>query len=124
VEVYGIDYPTKDGTPIRDYIHVLDLSRAHILGLEKLDRFPDGKYNLGNGEGFSVLEVIRAAEEVTGRKIPYWEAQRRSGDPAVLVASSKKAARELGWEPEFPELKEIIRSAWEWHRRHPQGYGP
>ncbi|RKY61592.1 MAG: UDP-glucose 4-epimerase GalE [Candidatus Latescibacterota bacterium] len=124
VEVYGTDYPTKDGTPIRDYIHVLDLGRAHILGLEKLDRFPDGKYNLGNGEGFSVLEVIRTAEEVTGRKIPYREAQRRPGDPAVLVASSRKAARELGWEPEFPELKEIIRSAWEWHRRHPQGYGP
>ena len=124
VEVYGTDYPTKDGTPVRDYIHVLDLARAHILGLEKLDSFPDGKYNLGNGEGFTVLEVIETAEEVTGKKIPYRPAPRRPGDPAVLVASSRRAARELGWEPEFPELKEIIRSAWEWHRGHPEGYGP
>ena len=124
VEVYGTDYPTKDGTPVRDYIHVLDLARAHILGLEKLDSFPDGKYNLGNGEGFTVLEVIETTEEVTGKKIPYRPAPRRPGDPAVLVASSRRAAGELGWEPEFPELKEIIRSAWEWHRGHPEGYGP
>ena len=122
LKVFGSDYPTRDGTCVRDYIHVIDLAQAHILALDNLDRHPNGKYNLGNGEGFTVLDVIETAKRVTGIDIPYEIAPRRAGDPAVLIASSGRARKELGWLPKYPDLETIIRSAWEWHRRHPAGY--
>jgi UDP-glucose 4-epimerase len=121
VTIFGGDYPTPDGTCVRDYIHVVDLARAHILALEALDR-GSATYNLGNGQGFSVNDVINTAREVTGHAIPAVVGPRRPGDPAVLVASSAKIRRELGWQPRFPLLKEIVESAWEWHRMHPEGY--
>jgi UDP-glucose 4-epimerase len=125
VSVYGADYPTPDGTCVRDYIHVSDLASAHLLALHALDT-PRGQqpllYNLGNGRGFSVREVIAAARRVTGHAIPALDAPRRPGDPAVLVASSEKIRRELAWQPQHPELEAIINSAWEWKRRHPDGY--
>jgi UDP-glucose 4-epimerase len=120
--VYGGDYPTADGSCLRDYIHIQDLSLAHVLALEKIDEQSGSVFNLGNGQGFSVLEVIRQASEVTGEEIPYRMGPRRPGDPAVLVASSERARRFLGWEPQFSDLRDIIHSAWEWHRRFPQGY--
>jgi len=122
VPIYGTDYPTSDGTCIRDYIHVLDLARAHVLAL---DRLKEGSavYNLGNGQGFSNLQVIEAARRVSGQAIPAQEEARRPGDPPSLVASAEKARRELGWQPQFPVLEEIIESAWHWHRDHPNGYG-
>ena len=122
VPIYGTDYPTSDGTCIRDYIHVLDLARAHVLAL---DRLKEGSavYNLGNGQGFSNLQVIEAARRVSGQAIPAQEEARRPGDPPSLVASAEKARRELGWQPQFPVLEEIIESAWHWHREHPNGYG-
>ena len=123
INIFGMDYPTKDGTCIRDYIHVLDLAEAHILGLQNLEKHPNGKYNLGNGEGFSVLEVIDTVEKVSGRKIKRVNAPRRLGDPAVLIASSELAKGELGWEPKYDSLEEIIRAAWEWYRKYPNGYG-
>ena len=121
--IFGRDYDTRDGTCIRDYIHVEDLARAHILALEKLDEYPNGKYNLGNGQGFTNLEVVNAVEKVTGKTVPFEYAPRRPGDPAVLIASSDLAKEELGWEPEYTKLEEIVASAWEWHRKHPDGYG-
>jgi UDP-glucose 4-epimerase len=125
ISVYGTDYPTADGTCVRDYIHVADLASAHLLALDALDT-PRGEQplinNVGNGRGFSVREVIAAARRVTGHAIPFVDAPRRSGDPAVLVASSEKLRRELGWQPQHPELDAIIASAWEWKRRHPDGY--
>lgn len=121
VVVYGDDYPTQDGTCVRDYIHVADLADAHILALNALDE-TSCTYNLGNGRGFSVMQVINAARDVTGCEIPYEIGQRRTGDPAVLVAGSEKISTELGWEPKYPELHEIIESAWKWHRAHPDGY--
>lgn len=126
VTIFGTDYDTPDGTCIRDYIHVTDLADAHVLALEALKAGgPGGVYNLGNGNGFSVRQVIEAAERVVGAKIPVKEGDRRAGDPAVLVASSEKARRELGWKPRFTDLDEIVRTAWQWHRSHPQGYaGP
>ncbi len=122
VEIYGDDYPTRDGTCIRDYIHVVDLAQAHILALEALD---EGSriYNLGNGQGFTVREVIEASRRVTGHSIPAVEAARRLGDPAVLVASSRRISEELGWQPRCADLETIVATAWEWHRRHPRGYG-
>ena len=120
--VYGSDYPTADGSCLRDYIHIQDLALAHVLALEKIDEQSGSVFNLGNGQGFSVLEVIRQASEVTGQDIPYTLGPRRPGDPAVLVASSERARRFLGWEPQFPALRDIIHSAWEWHRRFPRGY--
>jgi UDP-glucose 4-epimerase len=122
VAIYGKDYATPDGTCVRDYIHVSDLASAHLLVLDALQS--DGRriYNIGNGRGFTVLEVLEAARQVTGHPIPAQEAPRRPGDPAVLVASSQKIRRELGWEPRFSRLPEIIRTAWEWHSSHPQGY--
>ncbi|HWQ13430.1 MAG TPA: UDP-glucose 4-epimerase GalE [Roseiflexaceae bacterium] len=120
--IFGGDYPTKDGTCVRDYIHVLDLAQAHILALEALDRLGSRAYNLGNGNGFTNLEVVEAAKRVTGRDIPYEIGPRRPGDPAVLIASSEKIRRELGWAPKYPALEQIIGSAWEWHSRHPHGY--
>ncbi len=122
ISVFGDDYPTPDGTCIRDYIHVVDLAQAHILALEALERRGSLKYNLGNGAGFSVLEVIETARRVTGHPIPHMIGARRPGDPATLIASSDAIRSELGWQPRYPELEAIIRSAWEWHQAHPQGY--
>jgi UDP-glucose 4-epimerase len=107
---------------VRDYIHIADLSAAHLLALAALEQKEKLIYNLGNGRGFSVREVIDVARKVTGHPIPAQETPRRPGDPAVLVASSQKIQRELGWKPKHPELESIVRSAWEWHQRHPQGY--
>jgi len=124
IDVFGDDYPTEDGTCIRDYIHVSDLADAHILALEHLRRGGEsGVYNLGAGKGYSVYEVIAAAREVTGHPIPAAVRPRRPGDPAVLVASPDKAKAELGWMPKRSDLRRMIASAWEWHRRHPDGYG-
>jgi UDP-glucose 4-epimerase len=121
LDIYGSDYPTRDGTCVRDYIHLIDLARAHILALEALDS-GSRIYNLGNGEGFTVQEVVATAREVTGHPIPARIAPRRSGDPATLVASSEKIRRELGWEARSPDLREIIESAWRWQQAHPEGY--
>jgi UDP-glucose 4-epimerase len=120
--VYGKDYPTSDGTCVRDYIHVKDLASAHLLGLEKLIDGYGGILNLGNGRGFTVLEVIRAAEKVTGLPIPYRFGARRPGDPAVLVASSDKAERDLGWKRFYPGIEEILRDAYTWKQALPDGY--
>jgi UDP-glucose 4-epimerase len=120
--VFGQDYPTPDGTCVRDYIHVKDLATAHVLGLEKLHDGITGALNLGNGKGFSVLEVIEAAEEVTGSEVPKRIGERRPGDPAVLVASSSKAEMSLGWRHEFPDIESIIKDAYAWRREHRQGY--
>ncbi|MFC0297858.1 UDP-glucose 4-epimerase GalE [Geobacillus jurassicus] len=121
--IFGDDYDTPDGTCIRDYIHVLDLVDAHCLALEKLrSGAASDVYNLGNGNGFSVKEVIEAARQVTGHPIPARVAARRPGDPARLVASSEKAKRELGWEPKYPSITDIVASAWEWHQARPNGY--
>jgi UDP-glucose 4-epimerase len=122
IAVFGSDYPTPDGTCVRDYIHVEDLARAHLLAMAALADREMLQYNLGNGHGFSVREVIETARDVTGRSIPCVEAARRPGDPAILVASSAAIRAELGWHPELPSLQDIIGSAWEWHRRHPNGY--
>jgi UDP-glucose 4-epimerase len=121
--VLGDDYPTEDGTCVRDFIHVSDLADAHVRALDVLRRAGSDRINLGNGKGFSVLEVLKVAEKVTGRPIPYEFAPRRKGDPAVLVASAARAARVLGWAPEFTSLEDIVKSAWEWHSAHPRGYG-
>jgi UDP-glucose 4-epimerase len=120
--VFGLDYPTPDRSCLRDYIHIQDLALAHVLALEKMDHLRQAIFNLGNGRGFSVLEVIETAREVTGRDIPYQKGDRRPGDPAVLVASSGQARKTLGWEPVYPDLKAIIASAWNWHQRFPRGY--
>lgn len=123
IGIYGDDYPTRDGTCIRDYIHITDLADAHIRALEYLKN--GGKstyYNLGNGNGFSVKEVIETARRVTGRAIPARVEGRRPGDPATLVASSEKIKRELGWDPQYDSLEEIVASAWKWHSAHPHGY--
>jgi UDP-glucose-4-epimerase GalE len=123
VEVYGTDYPTPDGTCIRDYIHVDDLAEAHILALDKLGPGVQLKYNVGVGRGYSVREVIRTVEEVSGRKVPVKEGPRRPGDPPVLVANADKIRAELGWVPQYPELRAIVQTAWDWHRTHPNGFG-
>jgi UDP-glucose 4-epimerase len=120
--VFGSDYPTPDGTCIRDYVHVDDLAEAHLLALEKLSPGSQLRYNLGTGRGYSVREVIRSAEEVTGKPVPFHEGPRRAGDPPVLVASAEKIQRELGWRPRYTELRGILETAWNWHRRHPRGY--
>jgi UDP-glucose 4-epimerase len=123
VSIFGNDYPTEDGTCIRDYIHVMDLAEAHYLALQKLNNTNEsGVYNLGNGKGFSVKEVIETCRKVTKREIPVEIAPRRAGDPAVLIASSEKAKRELGWEPKYPSLEEIITHAWNWHKNNPNGF--
>jgi UDP-glucose 4-epimerase len=121
-QVFGSDYPTPDGTAIRDYIHIEDLISAHLLALAALDREAPLVYNLGNGSGYSVREVIEVARRVTGHPIPVIDTPRRPGDAARLVASSEKIRRELGWTPRNPQLEAIVRSAWEWHRVHPAGY--
>jgi UDP-glucose 4-epimerase len=122
--IYGDDYDTEDGTCIRDYIHVMDLVDAHLLALDRLNEGKDsGIYNLGNGNGFSVKEVIETTRKVTGHLIPAEIQGRRAGDPAKLVASSKKAMKELGWAPKYNSLEQIIESAWNWHKGHVNGYG-
>lgn len=127
VEIFGTDYPTEDGTCLRDYVHVLDLAEAHILALQALER-PDPEapfraYNLGADRAASVREVIAVAEEVTGQPIRVLEGPRRPGDPAVLIASSQRLKKDLGWSPRFSDLKTIVDTAWAWHREHPRGYG-
>jgi len=122
LSVFGTDYPTKDGTCIRDYIHVADVAQAHILALDKADSLSGNVYNLGNGEGYSVLDAIKVAETVVGSKIQVEFCPRRSGDPVTLVASSHRAAQELGWRPGFPDLGSIVESAWRWLKDHPDGY--
>jgi len=122
IQVFGDDYPTPDGTCVRDYIHIGDLVSAHLLALEALEDRDRLVYNLGNGAGYSVLQVIEAARRVTGKPIPAEVAPRRSGDPAHLVASAERIRRELGWQPETPDLEAIIASAWDWRRAHPNGY--
>jgi UDP-glucose 4-epimerase len=118
-QIFGTDYPTPDGTCIRDYIHIIDLAQAHILAL------PPGRqgfYNLGNGDGYSVRQVIKMCEKITGSAIPTVEKPRRPGDPPKLVAGAGKAAKELGWKPKYPGLEEIVSHAWAWHKAHPNGY--
>jgi len=122
IEVFGTDYPTPDGTCIRDYIHVDDLADAHLLALEKLGPGVGLKYNLGTGKGYSVREVIETCERVTGKKIAIKEGPRRPGDPPALVAAADKVRQELGWRPRYMELHEIVETAWKWHRTHPKGY--
>jgi len=123
IKIFGDDYTTPDGTCIRDYIHVSDLADAHVLALEKLRRDNTSSiYNLGNGKGFSVKEVIDIARKVTGEPIKSVMAPRRTGDPAVLVASSKKIIDELNWSPKYADLEKIIETAWAWHKTHPNGY--
>jgi UDP-glucose 4-epimerase len=117
IKIFGQDYPTKDGTCVRDYIHVRDLAEAHLLALGALEQKSRLIYNIGNGQGFTVLEVIEAVRRVTGKTIAVEECARRPGDPAVLVASSEKIKRELGWKPQFAELDAIVASAWEWHQK-------
>jgi UDP-glucose 4-epimerase len=118
-EIFGTDYPTPDGTCIRDYIHVVDLADAHIRAMQP---GVQGFYNLGNGEGYSVREVVRMCEQVTGRTLPSVEKARRAGDPPRLVAAAERAIQDLGWQPRYKSLEAIVGSAWDWHRRHPNGY--
>ncbi len=122
VSLYGTDYPTADGTCIRDYVHISDLAAAHLLALAKTES-ESGVYNLGNGRGFSNREVIETTGRVSGAPIEVREEGRRPGDPAVLIASYERARRELGWQPQVTDLEEIIESAWRWHAAHPKGYG-
>ena len=142
VKIFGSDYPTPDGTCVRDYVHVRDIAQAHVLALNKLQtltsnpaaakaphmnllnrgRSPESAYNLGNGEGYSVRQVIEAARKITGAEIPSEYSPRRAGDPAVLVASSTKTRQDLGWQPQVSKIDDIIGSAWEWLRKHPGGY--
>ncbi len=123
IEIYGTDYPTPDGTCIRDYVHVDDLSEAHLLALMQIAPGKGLIYNLGTGRGYSVREVIRTCEAVTGRRIAVKEGPRRPGDPPELVAAPDRANRELGWRPRYPELRPIVETAWHWHQGHPNGYG-
>ncbi|MBQ3520503.1 MAG: UDP-glucose 4-epimerase, partial [Firmicutes bacterium] len=123
ISVFGDDYPTTDGTCIRDYIHVMDLAQAHVLAMKYLVNGGDNDvFNLGNGRGFSVAEIIEHARHVTGHPVPAVIEDRRSGDPAVLVASNEKACKILGWQPEYTDIEDIIRTAWQWHENHPDGY--
>ena len=121
LQVFGNDYPTVDGTGVRDYIHVVDLAQAHILAMRDLHN-GSRKYNLGNGRGFSVKQVIETAREITGHPIPAEIGARRPGDPNILIASSETINHELGWKPIYPELKDIIQTAWDWHVKNPNGY--
>jgi UDP-glucose 4-epimerase len=123
LQIFGTDYPTPDGTCLRDYVHVDDLSRAHIAIFDRLAQ-PGARffYNLGTGKPFSVREVIRSVEKITGKKVPTIEAPRRAGDPPALFADSSKAQRELGWKVKFPDVDSIVATAWKWHQSHPQGF--
>lgn len=122
IDVFGTDYPTPDGTCVRDYVHVEDLAEAHALALEKLTPGVGHQFNLGTGTGSSVREVIRACEEVSGKQVAVKEGPRRAGDPPVLVASAEKVRAAWGWTPKHPELRSIVETAWRWHRTHPTGY--
>ena len=123
--MFGDDYPTPDGTCLRDYIHVSDLADAHVRALEALvETGKSGAYNLGTGHPHSVREVIDAVGRTVGRAVPWTLAPRRPGDPAILYAAPQKAEAELHWKPRFADLDSIVRTAWEWHRTHPHGYGP
>jgi UDP-glucose 4-epimerase len=122
ISIFGTDYPTPDGTCVRDYIHVSDLASAHVLVLDALRQRDKLIYNLGTGRGFSVREVVETVRRVTGHPIPVREVPRRPGDPAVLVAASGSIQRDLQWRPQFPALEDIVRSAWDWKRKHPDGY--
>ena len=122
VQIYGTDYPTSDGTCIRDYIHIEDLCRAHLLALEKLDQSSELIYNLGNGQGYSVRQVIDTVKQVSDKDFKVVETDRRPGDPPILTSDATKAKNELGWKTEFPELEKIIATAWQWHNEHPDGY--
>ncbi|MDB6054392.1 MAG: galE [Verrucomicrobiales bacterium] len=118
-EIFGTDYPTPDGTAIRDYIHIRDLAQAHILAMQPGKQ---GFFNLGNGDGYSVKQVIETCEKVSGKKLTSVEKPRRAGDPPKLVAAANKAKTELGWKPQFPKLEQIVKTAWDWHVKHPTGY--
>jgi UDP-glucose 4-epimerase len=120
--VFGTDYDTPDGTCIRDYVHVTDLARAHVLALEVLGQGRSLRYNIGNGSGYSVREVIAAVERVSGLTVPYREGPRRPGDPAVLVTSTEKLRRETGWQPQYEQLDDIVRTAFAWRSAHPRGF--
>jgi UDP-glucose 4-epimerase len=122
VPIFGTDYPTSDGTCVRDFIHIYDLATAHLAALQALDSSHRQIYNLGNGAGFSVREVIAAASRVVGREIAFTESPRRPGDPPVLVADSGKIRRELAWMPKYTSLEEIVQTAWTWHVANPNGY--
>jgi UDP-glucose 4-epimerase len=122
VTIFGDDYPTPDGTCIRDYVHVVDLAQAHILAMQAIGEIGSRKYNLGNGSGYSIREVVETARRVTGHPILTRIGPRRPGDPAILIASSETLRRELGWQPRYPDLESIIRSAWQWHEANPRGY--
>lgn len=122
ITLFGGDYPTRDGTCVRDYVHIVDLAQAHILALDGIARLGSRKYNLGNGDGFTNLEVVQAARRITGHAIPCTIGARRPGDPAILIASAKKICEELGWQPRYSTIDQIIGSAWEWHQSHPDGY--
>ncbi|MBC7797002.1 MAG: UDP-glucose 4-epimerase GalE [Pyrinomonadaceae bacterium] len=123
IAIFGDDYPTDDGTAVRDYIHVLDLSQAHLLAVQHLQKDGESQFiNLGNGLGFSVLEVVEATKKVTGKEIPVKITSRRAGDPSKLIADAKKAREVLGWNPQFAALETIIESAWKWHQKHSKGY--
>jgi UDP-glucose 4-epimerase len=122
VSIYGTDYDTPDGTCVRDYIHIEDLCRAHLLALERLDSEAELIYNLGNGKGYTVRQVIEAVKKISGKDFKVIETDRRPGDPAVLTADASKARNELGWTSQFGELETIIETAWKWHSSHPNGY--
>ena len=122
ISIFGSDYPTKDGTCVRDYIHIDDLASAHVLALQGLESHEKLICNLGSGSGFTVREIIDIARQVTGHPIPLRDVPRRAGDPAVLIASSENAQRLLGWKPQYSNVESIVQSAWEWHRSHPRGY--
>jgi UDP-glucose 4-epimerase len=121
-QVYGTDYETKDGTCVRDYVHVLDLADAHIRALDRIDSLGKAQFNLGSGTGNTVREVLAAAEKVTGKPVSFQDADRRPGDPAVLLASPEAAMRDLGWKPQHDDINDIIGSAWNWFQAHPNGY--
>ena len=122
LEIFGHDYPTPDGSCVRDFVHVLDISDSHLRALEEIDRVPGEAFNVGNSRGFSNLEVLHAAERITGMKIPHKLSPRRPGDPAVLVASNQKLKKILGWAAQHSSLEEIVQSAWDWRRKYPCGY--
>jgi UDP-glucose 4-epimerase len=121
-KLFGSDYPTPDGTCVRDYVHVVDIANAHLLALEKIGELPFRAFNLGNGEGYSNLQVLEASRRVTGSEIAVEKVGRRGGDPATLIASSTRAREVLGWQPEHPDLEGMVQDAWDWRRRHVNGY--
>ena len=123
IKIFGDDYPTPDGTCVRDYTHVLDLAQAHLAGLENADQLGHDAFNLGNGDGYTVQEVIQTAREVTGHAIPARIVGRRAGDVSRMVASSAKAKSVLGWNPQYPKIRQMLETAWAWHVAHPRGYG-